>query len=158
MTDEPMPTPGRELVRPHVERLFAEILASQCAKGEAKYGTRLETFNGRDALNDALTELVDAIQYVVQAKMEAADFWQNSEEREALATLCEACNMLGADATEVLERATLLAREARAGRKLHDHLGVCFERWDDPLDAYEDWSTSKLWNVYAAARAAAGEE
>ena len=70
MTDEPTPRPGVEDVRPHVEKLFSEILAAQCAKGEAKYGTRLQTFNGRDALNDALAELVDAVQYVTQMGME----------------------------------------------------------------------------------------
>lgn len=48
--------------------------------------------------------------------------------------------------------------EAMAARALHDHLGVCFEKWDDPRDAYEDWSTSKLWHVYYTARAAAGED
>ena len=62
------------------------------------------------------------------------------------------------DVRRAVERLRLLAVEARAGRKVNDHLGVCFEKWDDPLDAYEDWFTSKLWNVYAAARAAAGEE
>lgn len=72
MSDQPMPTPGHEDVRPHVERIFAEVLASQCAKGEAKYGTRLQTHNGRDALADALAEIVDATQYVVQAALERA--------------------------------------------------------------------------------------
>lgn len=71
MTPSPMPTPGREDVRPYVERLFAEILAAQCAKGEAKYGTRLQTFNGRR--RDLLPELVDSFQYAVQEEMERAE-------------------------------------------------------------------------------------
>ena len=69
-SDQPYPARGRTPVRPEVERLFAEVLAYQCAKGAVKYGGPLETLNGRDPLMDALAELVDAIQYVVQAIME----------------------------------------------------------------------------------------
>lgn len=68
--DQPMPTPGQKAVRPEVERLFAAILAAQCSKGIARYGTPLQTHNGRDALMDALAELVDGFQYIVQATME----------------------------------------------------------------------------------------
>ena len=70
MSDEPTPTKGRELVRPHVERLFAEILDAQCVVGEATYGRRLETFNGQRATRALLPELVDAFQYSVQEEME----------------------------------------------------------------------------------------
>lgn len=43
--------------------------------GEAKYGTRLQAFNGRDAGLDALQEAIDLIKYVKQKKMEGAAGW-----------------------------------------------------------------------------------
>lgn len=89
MQDEPMPGRGNgEAVRPHVERMFQNILDFQCQKGRDKYRTDLETFNGRDALNDALAELVDAFQYVVQAKLE------NDQLRKALRLSMAECREL----------------------------------------------------------------
>lgn len=41
--------------------------------GLRKYGTRLETFNGRDAHLDALQELLDLFVYLHQGRMERAE-------------------------------------------------------------------------------------
>jgi len=41
--------------------------------GIKKYGTALHSFNGRDAVNDANQELIDAIQYIFQAHLENKD-------------------------------------------------------------------------------------
>jgi hypothetical protein len=38
--------------------------------GEMKYGTVLREHNGRDCVNDLEQELLDALQYLQQAKME----------------------------------------------------------------------------------------
>jgi hypothetical protein len=70
MTDQPMPTPGRQNVTPIARRMFFEILDAQERKGIATYGTTLQTFNGRDALLDGMQEAVDLFQYLVQAKLE----------------------------------------------------------------------------------------
>lgn len=70
MNDQPMPTPGRTDVTPIARRVFFETLDDQEQKGIAKYGTSLQTFNGRDALLDAQQEAVDLFQYLVQARIE----------------------------------------------------------------------------------------
>ncbi len=38
--------------------------------GVKKYGVKLHTFNGRDALQDLYEELLDAAQYIKQVMME----------------------------------------------------------------------------------------
>lgn len=56
------------------EKLFDETLKNQIVKGEAKYNTRLNTWNGRDAAKDASEELVDAFQYLTQLKLERDEY------------------------------------------------------------------------------------
>lgn len=46
------------------------LLEARAAEGEKTYGTRLQTHNGRDALQDAHEELLDALAYLWQAHME----------------------------------------------------------------------------------------
>ena len=71
---EPAPRAGRSVV---LDDLVA-VLRSRSDFGLRKYGTRLETWNGRDAHLDALQELADLFVYLHQAEMERADL-----EREA---------------------------------------------------------------------------
>jgi cell shape-determining protein MreC len=73
MSDQRMPTPGGRAVTPIARDQFDMILSQQEAKGIATYGMSLTTNNGRDACLDALQELVDAFQYVVQARIEYAE-------------------------------------------------------------------------------------
>lgn len=73
MPEQPLPTPGRVDVEPFVRATFNQMLTERTRKGVETYGRPLQTFNGRDALRDAAEELVDAIQYVHQAALEAAD-------------------------------------------------------------------------------------
>lgn len=47
-------------------------------EGSKKYGTRLKTFNGRDALMDAYQEAIDLVMYLRQAIAERA---QGNEEQ-----------------------------------------------------------------------------
>lgn len=48
------------------------LLEARAAEGEKTYGMRLQTHNGRDALQDAHEELLDALAYIWQAHMETA--------------------------------------------------------------------------------------
>lgn len=59
-------------VTPVARAEFLRLLDVQEAKGVETYGTTLQAGNGRDALNDAAEELVDAFKYVQQARMENA--------------------------------------------------------------------------------------
>lgn len=45
-------------------------LEARAAAGVKKYGTPLRTHNGRDAREDAVQELLDALMYLAQAEME----------------------------------------------------------------------------------------
>jgi len=47
-------------------------LKARAAAGVAKYGRPLQTFNGRDAREDAIQEGLDALMYLAQAEMEDA--------------------------------------------------------------------------------------
>jgi cobalamin biosynthesis Mg chelatase CobN len=66
MSEQPLPTPGRENV---FDALIADLRARE-AQGLATYKRSLETFNGRDPLQDLEEELLDALVYCKQARME----------------------------------------------------------------------------------------
>ena len=70
MTDQPMATSGGMNVTPVARRVFFEMLDSRERKGIASYGTTLQTFNGRDAVQDALEEAIDLWQYLTQIALE----------------------------------------------------------------------------------------
>lgn len=63
---QPPPEPGDKVV------LFAVLadLQSRAEEGKRRYGTYLETHNGRDALQDAYEEALDLAMYLKQAIME----------------------------------------------------------------------------------------
>ena len=66
MNEQPPPEPGKEDV---VDRLIEEFKERR-KKGTEHYGTSLKTFNGRNALKDALEEALDLCCYLMQAIME----------------------------------------------------------------------------------------
>ena len=66
-----------ELVQLKALEEFTQVFKKQWLKGREKYGTNLTTFNGRDAGNDAMQELADAVAYVMQLRME--NRWLKSE-------------------------------------------------------------------------------
>jgi hypothetical protein len=72
MPHEPMPveTAASSFVQARAINMFNRIYNEQWARGAAKYGTELKTFNGRDAGNDAMQELADAVAYVMQLILE----------------------------------------------------------------------------------------
>lgn len=77
---QPPPTPGQQQVLPWVLKRIsawgvrgeslAAALTERAEAGEKKYGTRLQTFNGRNALIDAYQEAQDAVMYLAQRVME----------------------------------------------------------------------------------------
>ena len=78
VTDEqPAPEPGAEFVK---EMVLHEIeitngvilrdMQDRIEEGFKRYGTYLQTFNGRSPLVDAYQEMLDAIQYLAQAHLE----------------------------------------------------------------------------------------
>jgi len=69
---QPMPKPGSTNVTPRAREDFPRRLDARERKGVETYGTTLQTFNGRDATEDTLDELIDAYQYVVQIKIQTA--------------------------------------------------------------------------------------
>lgn len=74
--DEPAPQAGQVSVPDQALADFNRVWHEQSAKGQARYGTVLQTFNGRDAGHDAQQELVDAFQYVTQLRLEHAEALQ----------------------------------------------------------------------------------
>ena len=59
---EPLPKNGKQDV---VDLVLADIQA-RVEMGMEKYGTKLQTFNGRDALWDAYQEIIDLAMYLRQ--------------------------------------------------------------------------------------------
>ena len=81
VTDEqPAPEPGAEFVK---EMVLHEIeitngvilrdMQDRIEEGFTRYGTYLQTFNGRHPLIDAYQEMLDAIQYIAQAYLETEE-------------------------------------------------------------------------------------
>ena len=64
----PQPTPSGD-GQPVVDAVIADINARR-DKGLQKYGTLLRTYNGRDALMDLYQELLDAVMYLRQFRLE----------------------------------------------------------------------------------------
>ena len=63
---QPKPTPGRLDVGTYVFQDIEERIKA----GEQKYGSRLQTHNGRDALWDAYQEAIDLVLYLRQVILE----------------------------------------------------------------------------------------
>ncbi len=68
-TPEPLSRPGKENVLPAVINDFK----TRDVVGRKKYGTTLQTHNGRDSLNDAYQEACDLVMYLKQAVLEGGE-------------------------------------------------------------------------------------
>jgi hypothetical protein len=66
IADQAHPVPGKLVV---ADQLIQDI-QDRVALGEKRYGTKLMTGNGRNALIDAYQEVLDAAFYLCQALME----------------------------------------------------------------------------------------
>ena len=64
MSDQPNPKPNDGI--PIAELVIADI-QERARLGRERYGTPLQAFNGRDALQDAYEEIMDALLYLRQA-------------------------------------------------------------------------------------------
>lgn len=71
-TPQVMPQSGREDVLPYILR----DLTDRAEMGKAKYGTYLQTHNGRSALLDLYQELLDATMYIRQEIIERDDLYK----------------------------------------------------------------------------------
>lgn len=79
-TAEPDPQPGRTRVLDralrhwdspyHLHQQIQSDLTARAEHGHTKYGTYLETHNGRDALLDAYQEVLDLLMYLEQDNLE----------------------------------------------------------------------------------------
>lgn len=65
-TAQPAPQPGHTSV---TDAVIADMQHRR-AQGTAKYGTELQTHNGRDAMMDAYQEALDLVMYLKQALLE----------------------------------------------------------------------------------------
>lgn len=85
-TPEKLPVPHGTVVTPHlikwiesqpisgvrVHQIVADILARD-AYGRRKYGQQLMSEDGRDHVNDARQEILDALQYIQAARIQGSD-------------------------------------------------------------------------------------
>lgn len=92
---QPDPKPGKVDVADFV---LADI-QERVKAGLERYGTKLQTFNGRNALWDAYQEILDLVMYVRQAILETeaaaagSGFCLTGEEEAILLKLAEAWNL-----------------------------------------------------------------
>ncbi len=56
-----------------LSKQVADLLRQRNAIGLQRYGTVLMSYNGRDALQDAIEEIADSIQYLAQVVIESYD-------------------------------------------------------------------------------------
>ena len=69
--DQPLPMPGREDVfKALLTDDIPAKLRARNERGRITYGRTLETFNGRDAGQDAEEEVLDALVYLRQMRLE----------------------------------------------------------------------------------------
>lgn len=73
-TDQQLPKDGQEDVFIPLSNQFGENWGTQLNKGITKYGRTLQTFNGRNAGQDAFEEWFDLGAYLMQLKMEHQRF------------------------------------------------------------------------------------
>lgn len=75
-SEEVLPMVIRRLSRAEREVLEGE-LRRRAKQGLETYGVPLMTFNGRDTLQDALDELLDAMKYITQHEHESGEVMIN---------------------------------------------------------------------------------
>lgn len=64
--DQPLPTEGQE----NVQDTLIGLIEERRDLGKQRYGRPLQTFNGRNAVRDALEEALDLATYLMQVEME----------------------------------------------------------------------------------------
>lgn len=106
---EPSPIPND---RVDIQTLVMQDLVARRAAGIEKYGTALQSFNGRDALMDAYQEALDLARYLRQAIEERDE--RRNEMRRSLEVAEKAVAMVtGGLSTAALDRARQELSDAR---------------------------------------------
>ncbi len=72
---QPNPRQGKQIV---IDFVLADI-RERAEKGKQKYGTYLQTNNGRNSLWDAYQEAIDLVMYLRQALLEQEDITRNKQ-------------------------------------------------------------------------------
>ena len=85
-TPEPMPEPGRQDVSDSLKSRFNDFIDERTSLGVEKYGTPLQTHNGRDVQTDMIQELLDFTQYQEQSRMELIDALEDARAQIRLLT------------------------------------------------------------------------
>ncbi|QJD53997.1 hypothetical protein SEA_GALACTICA_50 [Streptomyces phage Galactica] len=110
--DQPLPQPGQL----NVQQVLAKALVERMQYGIDKYGSPLETFNGRDPIRDVWEELLDALTYMTQVRLERGDVLPGMEPGDRVRTAdltlpvvrCNTCggvrSVSAYDAAERLQR------------------------------------------------------
>lgn len=110
--DQPLPEPG-EL---NVQQVLSKAVLERMQYGIDKYGSPLETFNGRDPIRDVWEELLDALTYMTQIRLERGDRLPGMDPADRVTTSdltlpvvrCNTCggvrSMSAYDAAERLQR------------------------------------------------------
>lgn len=84
MSEQPQPAEGREPVFLVAQESFNDMLEGRTRLGALKYGRALATHNGRNPYQDAMEEVVDLWQYLIQARMEHDDLIDENRRLRAL--------------------------------------------------------------------------
>lgn len=167
---------GENDVTPVARAEFLRLLEVQEAKGVETYGVTLQAGNGRDALQDAAEELVDAFKYFMQARMENAtlraelDLSRSVYQSALEASELQIARLLEQDADLVAAR----EREQRLVDALSDlrrgcmvgsgrACRLCLGSWvdDETIEDHHPWCpmgpTVELFRAAAASSAVAQE-
>jgi hypothetical protein len=119
--DQPLPAPG-EL---NVQEVLSKVVIERMRYGIEKYGSPLETFNGRDPIRDVWEELIDALVYMTQVRLERGDRLPGMEPTDRIRTTdltlpvvrCNACGGVRSksayDAADALERQVWILQALR---------------------------------------------
>ncbi len=112
--DQPLPGKGKM----NVQEVLSKVVIERMKYGADKYGSPLETFNGRDAIRDVWEELLDALTYMTQVRLERGDRLPGMEPTDRVRTgdltlpvvRCSNCGGVRSksayDAADALERQT----------------------------------------------------
>lgn len=126
---QPPPRPGKETVAPLLFPALEELslgdpgkraiwgalkekLELRVEQGRDKYGVMLETFNGRDALQDAWEETADQVFYLYQAWLETTSVAVGQMLETAADLLFELTWIIAERSAEVRSREAALAAGA----------------------------------------------
>lgn len=117
--EQPDPVKGQQKVHPIAVQSFNELMQQRYEKGLERYGTELETFNGRDAWKDFEEEFGDAWKYYTAAKMESAEKIRRLEDK-----ICQ----LGVTIEKQRQDVSIGENAIRLSKRLHERIDALQDR------------------------------